>query len=317
MTIRILVAAMTCATACMPRVDLGRSASFTRIAPATAARQVAVDESHLYWLSWDVPPPPGWQGSETSLLELTRADKDGSHATVLARRGFSLDDVFDSFALSVDGTDAWFSDQTFIDVEAASGGAPTELFASGMPSDTATVGGVALDATDVYWTSGHAVLKMPKTGGLAVALAANQDSPGHIAVDATTVYWVDDATAELISVAKSGGTPVTLATVASGSTLVVDDTDVYFDGDMTVSKVAKTGGPTTVVASDVLVIGGLAADATDVYFARDFTNIARVSKRDLSMSTVYDGGGTIDIIALDDASLFWSFDDGTIGTQPK
>lgn len=324
MTIRILLAA-ACIAGCtvQPHVDLG-SAPFMRLTPDTEARQIALDGSHLYWLSWNVPPPPGWQGPETSLLYVTKADKDGSNASVLARTAFTADNVFGSFALAVDGSNVIFTDETFVDMEAASGGSPTTMF-TGQATD---VGGVAIDDTDLYWTvidpSGTAgtVMKMPKTGGMAVLLASNQQNPGHIVVDDTNVYWVDDGNGELVVLPKSGGTPMTLATDAAGSSLVVDETDVYYNPSMLVKKVAKTGGPTTVVASDVLVTGDLTGDATDLYFARDFNQVARVTKADYSMTIVYDAltdptASSIDVIALDDTSLYWSFDDGSIGTQPK
>jgi hypothetical protein len=168
-------------------------------------------------------------------------------------------------------------------------------------------------------------MKRPKAGGLAAVLASNQHSPGHIAVDDANVYWVDDGDGQLLTLPKSGGTPVTLATDASGSSLLVDQTDVYYAPSGFVRKVAKTGGPSTVVANDY-VIGDLTGDATDLYYAPDFgvARIVRVAKADYAKTVIYDATTdpatsslVIDVIALDDASVYWSFSDGSIAMQPK
>ena len=108
-------------------------------------------------------------------------------------------------------------------------------------------GGIAVDATSVYWTdSGNStVMKVALAGGSPVTLASDQDYPSGIAVDATSVYyWVNNGA--VMKVALAGGSPVTLASgLSNPSGIAVDATSVYWTnvgaGGMNskVMKVAK------------------------------------------------------------------------------
>jgi hypothetical protein len=67
------------------------------------------------------------------------------------------------------------------------GGQPTTL-ANVAPA----VGGIAVDATSVYWTTmGMSVMKVPIDGGAAVTLACSQAGAMSVAVDGTSVYWTN------------------------------------------------------------------------------------------------------------------------------
>lgn len=51
---------------------------------------------------------------------------------------------------------------------------------------------VAVDATNVYWTSsGGEVNKAPIAGGIRIRLAYDPGEFLNIAVDATSVYWTN------------------------------------------------------------------------------------------------------------------------------
>ncbi len=146
-----------------------------------------------------------------------------------------------------------------------------------------------LDETDVYWATQVAgdvpspqtsIGRVPKAGGVAVALVSLPDFVvTDFKIDGTTIYWgqsslFDTAPTTLVSVAKSGGTPITLATLtypARPQPLALDGASVYWrDASMhAVVKVAKAGGAVVSVAPDGVSkggSGGLVVDDTGVYW---------------------------------------------------
>src|SRR5262249_54130305 len=99
----------------------------------------------------------------------------------------------DAYALAVDDARVYWSTSTTssstlngtIKMAPALGG-PASLVADqlGYPS------GLAVDATNIYWTDAYGTVKAkPIAGGPITTIASNQDSPYGIAVDATSVYW--------------------------------------------------------------------------------------------------------------------------------
>ena len=67
--------------------------------------------------------------------------------------------------------------------------------------------GLAVDASSVYWTNSATgnVVKVALTGGSPVTLASGQSEPWGIAVDATSVYWATNVNPGTIMKVPLGG----------------------------------------------------------------------------------------------------------------
>jgi hypothetical protein len=84
-------------------------------------------------------------------------------------------------------------------------------------------GGIAVDATSVYWVDGN-VMKVPIGGGAVTTLAV-ANTQGSIAVDATSVYWAD--TGGLMKIPIGGGTPEMVASRMDIAAIALDSVNVY------------------------------------------------------------------------------------------
>jgi hypothetical protein len=118
-------------------------------------------------------------------------------------------------------------------------------------------------------------MKVPIAGGAPTVLASGQSSPTGIAVDGTDVYWTTAAVGNgVMKVAKGGGVPMVVA-AEPGSTVVVDATSVYWSGPAGVMKVDKGGGTPTSLLSPFAGFGAL--DGTSIYWTQDCNQTAGIS----------------------------------------
>jgi hypothetical protein len=205
------------------------------------------------------------------------------------------------------------------------GGTPVVLAAvKGFPS------GIAVDFERVYWTVWIGVdaqtqayegrlWSAPKTGGVAALLASGPGLIASLAMDDKRLYWVNLDTKSVMSVAKVGGSPVTLASglpYLQGG-IQVNATSVYWttSGEVpsegALMEVPKEGGAVATLASGAFG-PSVAVDNTSVYCSR-FDDSAYLLTR-----MPQDGGNAVVLastptlpgsIALDDSYVYWTTPD--------
>jgi hypothetical protein len=122
-------------------------------------------------------------------------------------------------AVAMDDTTIYFAcDDGSIQSVPKDGSAPPKTIAQAMTTYTE---GIAVDATDVYFTNlaPGTIQRVPKGGGVPETIATGQLRPQGITLDATQVYWANQGTdaegapgndGSIMALAKSGGTPVVL-----------------------------------------------------------------------------------------------------------
>ncbi len=206
------------------------------------------------------------------------------------------------------------------------GGTPTKL-ALPRPEPTA----LALDGNTVYFAERTAIAKVGKHGGKVTVVHGHDHSPGGVAIDATHLYWTSGgscvsengapmpADGAIYAMELPGGAPKVLASgLRCPEDLVLDDDAVYAPimDDGTIVRVPKAGGALTVVATDdAHGPRYLAVDADAIYWANQGTGkIHRRAKSGGPITTlaqVKDPAG----IAVDDAFVY--FTDADLGVVEK
>jgi hypothetical protein len=233
---------------------------------------LAVDGTHVYWSnSAEGSPRPG-AGA------VMKVAKSGGAPITLAGM------LYEPRGIAVDGADVFFA--TWADGNLRridKQGASALVITDGQSSPRA----VAVDGTHVYWGNFGAgdttIKKALRGGGGVVSLAEAGGSPIDIALDDGRVYWLAYGTRAVRSVAKEGGSPMVLAPGADGTGaaagshgLAVDADHVYWLDSFKLSRVATTGGATTVVFTGS-ALGGLAVGTSVLYFGQGM-DIVRIDK---------------------------------------
>lgn len=181
--------------------------------------------------------------------------------------------------------------------------------------------GIAVDATNVYWTTTDGnVLKVPIAGGNSTTLATGQSNPLGIALDDTHVYWANDvAGGQIQAVGLTGGTVQTLATSqASPQSVAVAAGNIFWTVNGKVERLPLTGGTPVDMATAQGALGGLTADSNNLYWA----SVGQMAIRSLSLAN---GGAATNLVTdqdtvlslrLHNGALYWASDDlsqGSVG----
>jgi hypothetical protein len=185
------------------------------------ARGVVADSTHLYWVGDDytIYSLPLSGGSPTVVVPYNPAGG-------LLPRLYQDDDHL-----------YWHTHgNAYTIMKAPKSGAAAPTLLSALP-DFKFMPSLAIDATDVYFTSyDRGLFRMPKTGGTPVQIDRYRQG-WTVAVDDERVYWYDREV--LKARCKNGSSTEVLTTPEFVEALAVDSTGIYWGGYGKIWKIAK------------------------------------------------------------------------------
>ena len=264
---------------------------------AADADQLAVDESHLYWL----------QGGA-----VYRVGKDlapGASAELVIAPGVSAD----TLAVSA-GQVYWSSrDQRAIMRAPVDGGAEELVVSWDSPGEPAQA--LLVDDTHVYWREALALARADKAGGARELVTTASAPIGAVTMAGDSLYFATPGAGyEVREVAKSGG-PSTVAfgivVLSAGSVLGNAAGIVLQCGKDTVDPYRSliAGYPLPAGPGEVLAIipdtaMAVTGDNKYAYCAAD-TGIHRVPRSGGAVQMLAGGEQIVDLVADGEGALFW------------
>ncbi|HEX8796294.1 MAG TPA: hypothetical protein VF765_35330 [Polyangiaceae bacterium] len=239
-----------------------------------------------------------------------------------------------SAALAVDKRNAYWIDEAGGTLERVpKQGGVTMLLFSGSGTAFAPGASVAVDDTDVYWTSAMQVgtaktnllRRQDKNGGQPTTVAQSAAAPfSCVVLDSEYMYWVQGNA--VFRASKKGGAPGAVGGGLTGADCVAVDeknayvslagTDAKQHADGSIVAVPKKGGPAKALVKDLHAPADVQVDGTDMYWI-DGDKVMKAPKAGGSATQLAQAPGPIGDIVLDDANVYFSVPgtsgDGSIG----
>lgn len=284
--------------------------------------------------------PAGSSSADELVAPLPSASASASAAPADAPPAWTAlaKNLHGSAAIAVDSSSAYFIDESDGDLQRApKRGGVTMALVAGNGTPFAPGVSIAVDKTDVYWTS------TTTTGTTKLATLSHQDKNGGkptvvsssptssvqcVVLDDTHAYWVQGSA--VMKAAKAGGAPTIVAAGQTGVDCVaVDDKDVYWSvagtekaqfADGAIVMAPKKGGAPKVIVKGADHAANVLVDGDSLYW-QSGDKIVKAPKAGGAPAVLAPAGGTVNDIAQDDGFVYFtaqsSIGDGSVGRVAK
>jgi hypothetical protein len=173
---------------------------------------------------------------------------------------------------------------------------------------------IALDGTNVYWTTRSAVRRMPKAGGTPTSLFSAQELPSDMIADDQNLYWANRTARRIMRGAKTGGQGTPIGDGFGG--LGQDAEFVYWLVDsttttpITVMRARKDGSGTPELLGSAPSLEPLAVDGQFIYWpeANMGRRVQRMPKAGGAATDIYTASAdrSVAVVRLDETSVYFA-----------
>ena len=184
-----------------------------------------------------------------------------------------------------------------------------------------------LEATCCAHLDKGRIFTIPTTGGTAVVVHDNLDSPSSLTSDAARIFWLEggagigaiEGFASMRTSALNGANSATLVETAGGGPFAADATAIYFADKWTIKRVSIAGGVPQRVATGDFYIRDVATDGANVYWVEDgpFSVVRSVPVNGGTITTLGAGPGPAGRIHIDGTYVYWLAHEDEIDRVPK